>query len=57
MSHLSAVNLATGWLGMSTHAAAATVQPYLCSGGNVLLSSQCRPTQPSAALGVVQPAE
>jgi len=59
MSHLSAVNLATGWLGVSTHALLLRPSNHIYAA--VALSQSKvhdvdRPN-PSAALTVVQPAE
>jgi len=59
MSHLSAVNLATGWLGVSTHALLLRPSNHIYSAAALFQSKvhdADRPS-PSAALAVVQPAE
>ena len=60
MSHLSAVNLATGWLGVSTHALLLRPSNHIYVAAAALSQSKVhdvdRPN-PSAALTVVQPAE
>jgi len=60
MSHLSAVNLATGWLGVSTHALLLRPSNHIYTAAALSQSEvhdADRPSPSAAALAVVQPAE
>jgi len=56
MSHFSAVNFATGWLGVSTHALLLRPSNHIYAAAALSQSKVHDADRPSTALAVVQPA-